>query len=77
MGFFAKKVYIDVPHAIGGAWAHFRGTHYSWAISKRSSTRSRRAMAVAPMFLRRRAKRGALLFAFSFWGTSGARLPIW
>ena len=28
-------------------------------------------------FLRRRAKRGALLFAFSFWGTSGARLPIW
>ena len=26
-------------------------------------------------FLGRRAKRGALLFAFSFWGTSGARCP--
>ena len=48
--FFAKKVYIDVPHAIGGAWAHFRRTHYSWALSKRLSARSRRAMAVAPMF---------------------------
>ena len=49
--FFAKKVYFDVPHAIGGAWAHFRRTHYSWALSKRSSARSRRAMAVEPMFL--------------------------
>ena len=27
------------------------------------------------LFLRRRAKRGALLFAFSFWGTSFARCP--
>ena len=27
-------------------------------------------------FLGRRAKRGALLFAFSFWGTSGARCPF-
>ena len=32
--FFAKKVYFDVPHTIGGAWAHFRRTHYSWALSK-------------------------------------------
>ena len=50
ISFFATKVYFDVPHAIGGAWAHFRRTHY-WALSKRSSARSRRAMAVAPMFL--------------------------
>ena len=63
---FAKKVYFDVPHAIGAAWAHFRRTHCSLALSKRSSDRSRRAMAVAPMFSRRRAKRGALLFAFGF-----------
>ena len=48
--FFAKKVYFDVPHAIGCAWAHFRRTHYSWALSKRSSARSLRAMVVAPMF---------------------------
>ena len=48
--FFAKRVYFDVPHAFGGAWAHFRRTHYSWALSKRSSARSRRTMAVAPMF---------------------------
>ena len=48
--FFAKKVYFDVLHAIGGACAHFRRTHYSWALSKRSSARSHRAMAVAPMF---------------------------
>ena len=63
---FAKKVYFDVPHAIGAAWAHFRRTHCSWALSKRSSDRSRRAMAVAPMFSRRRGKRGALSFAFGF-----------
>ena len=25
-------MYFDVPHAIGGAWAHFRRTHYSWAL---------------------------------------------
>ena len=48
--FFAKKVYFDVPHAIGDAWPHFRKTHYSWDLSKRLSTRSRRGMAVAPMF---------------------------
>ena len=48
--FFATKGYFDVPHAIGGAWAHFRRTHY-WALSKRLSARSRRALAVAPMFL--------------------------
>ena len=32
-----KKVYFDVPHAIAGAWAHFRRTHFSWALSKISS----------------------------------------
>ena len=48
--FFARKVYFDVPHAIGEAWEHFRRTQCSWAFSKRSSARSRRAMAVAPMF---------------------------
>ena len=51
MGFLRKKVYFDdVPHAIGGAWALFRRTHYSWVLSKRSSARSRRAIPVAPMF---------------------------
>ena len=45
-----KKVYFDELHAIVGAWAHFRGTHYFWALCKRLSARSRGAMAVAPMF---------------------------
>ena len=104
--FFAKKVYFYVAHTIAGVWAHFRSTHYSWALSdifgvfkagaiffsfgnvnflinlkvfayfrlineldtswnlfffaelleasKRSYARSRRAMAVAPMFFQSR-----------------------
>ena len=60
--FFAKKVYFDVPHAIGGASAHFRRIHYSWALSKKSSARSRRAMAVAPMFFFRRFRDMCQLF---------------
>ena len=32
--FLRKKVCTGVAHAIGGAWAHFRRTHYSWALSK-------------------------------------------
>ena len=47
--FFAKKVFWCTP-CNWGAWAHFRRTQYSWALSERSSARSRRAMAVAPMF---------------------------
>ena len=47
--FFARKVFWCTP-CNWGAWAHFRRTHYSWTLSKRSSARSRRAMAVAPMF---------------------------
>ena len=47
--FFFAKIFWWTP-CNWGAWAHFRRTHYSWALSKRSSARSRRAMAVAPMF---------------------------
>ena len=47
--FFFAKIFWCTP-CNWGFWAHFRRTHYSWALSKRSSARSRRAMAVAPMF---------------------------
>ena len=47
--FFFAKIILMYPMQLG-CWVHFRRTHYSWALSKRSSARSRRAMAVAPMF---------------------------